>query len=86
MYYIVGIMGFGMTKGSEGGAISERGLLRVGDVVRSSLELGDPNSGFSLAPNAYLDFIGKIISFIVDLNIYFVQENPNIFFPSFIRT
>ena len=53
MYYIVGIMDFGMTKGSEGGAISERGLLRVGDVVRSSLELGDPNSGFSLAPNAY---------------------------------
>ena len=27
--------------------------MRVGDVVRSSLELGDPNSGFSLAPNAY---------------------------------
>ena len=53
MYYIVGIMGFGITKGSEGGAISERGLLRVGDVVRSSLELGDPNSGFSLAPNVY---------------------------------
>ena len=53
MYYIVGIMGFGITKGSEGVAISERGLLRVGDVVRSSLELGDPNSGFSLAPNAY---------------------------------
>ena len=53
MYYMVGIMGCGMTKRSEGGAISERGLLRVGDVVRSSLELGDPNSGFSLAPNAY---------------------------------
>ena len=28
--------------------------MRVGDVVRSSLELGDPNSGFSLAPNAYM--------------------------------
>ena len=52
MYYIVGIMGFGMTKGSEGGAISERTLLQVGDVVRSSFELGDPYSGFSLAPNA----------------------------------
>ena len=51
MYYIVGIMGFGMTKGNEGGAISERGLVLVGD-VRSSLELGDPNSGFSLAQNA----------------------------------
>ena len=53
MYYIVGIIGFGMTKSSKGGAISERGLLRVGDVILSSLELGDPNSGFSLAPNAY---------------------------------
>ena len=65
MYYIVGIMGFGMTKGSEGGAISERGLLRARDVVRSSLELGDPYSGFSLSECIfyYVDSSSKLIVF-----------------------
>ena len=77
MYYIVGIMGFGITKGSEGGAISGRGLFRVGDVVRTSLELGDPNSGFSLAPNAYNETFRDIHQGCPQQNILGAGFSPN---------
>ena len=43
-----------MTKRQCGMSYLRKGTFRVGDVVRSSLELVDPYSGFSLAPNAYI--------------------------------